>query len=51
MTTFRVKLVDFGNDAVFGGGDDTEHEVIFENVPAGQWNSLDIPLHNLKIGQ
>ena len=44
MTTFRVKLVDFGNDAVFGGGDDTEHEVIFENVPAGQWNSLDIPL-------
>ncbi|MBK8828753.1 MAG: hypothetical protein IPO26_19300 [Saprospiraceae bacterium] len=23
MTTFRVKLVDFGADAAFGGGDDT----------------------------
>ncbi|MBK8828461.1 MAG: hypothetical protein IPO26_17700 [Saprospiraceae bacterium] len=44
MTTFRVKLVDFGADAAFGGGDDTEHEVIFDNVVANQWNSLDIPL-------
>ncbi|MBK8828752.1 MAG: hypothetical protein IPO26_19295 [Saprospiraceae bacterium] len=44
VTTFRVKMVDFGADAAFGGGDDTEHEVVFENVKAGQWNSLDIPL-------
>jgi hypothetical protein len=44
MTTFRVKLVDFGVDGAFGGGDDTEHEVVFENVAPNQWNSLDIPL-------
>lgn len=44
MTTFRVKLVDFGADAAFGGGDDTEHEVVIQNVVANQWNGLDIPL-------
>jgi hypothetical protein len=44
MTTFRVKLVDFGADGAFGGGDDTEHEVVIENPALGQWNSLDIPL-------
>ena len=26
-TTVRVKLVDFGPDGAFGGGDDTEHEI------------------------
>jgi hypothetical protein len=26
---FKVKLVDFGADQAFGGGDDTEHEIIF----------------------
>ena len=31
-TTFRVKLVDFGADAAFGGGDDTEHELAFESL-------------------
>ncbi len=45
MTTFRVKLVDFGNDAAFGGGDDTEHELVFTPV-LNEWNSLDIPLTN-----
>jgi hypothetical protein len=44
MTTFRVKLVDFGADGAFGGGNDTEHEVVFTNVTPNQWNSLDIPL-------
>jgi hypothetical protein len=44
MTTFRVKLVDFGADGAFAGGDDTEHEVVIENPALGQWNSLDIPL-------
>ncbi len=44
MTTFRVKLVDFGSDGAFGGGNDTEHEVVFTNVAPNQWNSLDIPL-------
>ncbi|MEX0998029.1 MAG: hypothetical protein WDZ45_13345, partial [Flavobacteriaceae bacterium] len=42
MTTFRVKLVDFGADGGFGGGDDSEHEIIFEGLPQGEWNSLQI---------
>ena len=29
-TTYRVKLVDFGADNAFGGGDDKEHEIAFE---------------------
>ncbi len=43
---FRVKLVDFGANGAFGGGDDTEHEVTFgpSQLVAGAWNSLDIPL-------
>ena len=43
MTTFRIKLVDFGADAAFGGGDDKEHELTFTPIIAG-WNSYDIPL-------
>ncbi|MEN0005409.1 MAG: hypothetical protein AAF798_14755 [Bacteroidota bacterium] len=43
-TTFRIKLVDFGPDGGFDGGDDTEHEVIYENQAQGEWISLDIPL-------
>ncbi len=43
-TTFRVKLVDFGPDGAFDGGDDTEHEVVFENIAQNEWVSLDIPL-------
>ena len=45
----RFKLVDFGPNGVFGGGDDTEHEITLgagtnPAVVAGQWNSVDIPL-------
>jgi hypothetical protein len=43
-TTFRIKLVDFGPDGGFDGGDDTEDELIFENPTQGQWISLDIPI-------
>ncbi|MEA1784521.1 hypothetical protein U1E44_00310 [Arenibacter sp. GZD96] len=43
-TEFRIKLVDFGADAAFGGGDDTEHEIVISNPPQGQWVSFDIPL-------
>lgn len=43
-TFFAVKLVDFGADGAFGGGDDVEHQVEF-NMPAQQeWVTLDIPL-------
>lgn len=44
MTTFRVKLVDFGADENFDGGDDSEHEIIFENPAQGEWVSYQIPL-------
>jgi hypothetical protein len=43
-STFRIKLVDFGPDGGFEGGDDTEHELIFENPVLGEWISLDLPL-------
>jgi len=45
MTTFRVKLVDFGANAVWSGGDDVEHELSFTPALSG-WVSLDIPLAN-----
>lgn len=46
---FRVKLVDFGGNGVFGGGDDSEFEVALSRtttpaIGTGAWNSLDIPL-------
>jgi hypothetical protein len=46
---FKVKLVDFGANGVFGGGDDVEHELTFTaaTTPAlatGGWVSLEIPL-------
>jgi hypothetical protein len=46
---FRIKLVDFGADGAFGGGDDVEHELTLnaETTPAlasGAWSRLDIPL-------
>jgi len=45
---FKIKLVDFGPDGAFGGGDDSEHEITLDDTttPAmatGQWASLDIP--------
>jgi hypothetical protein len=41
---FRVKIVDFGPDGGFDGGDDTEHELAFDNPAQGEWISLDLPL-------
>ena len=43
-TQFRVKLVDFGADSAFGGGDDSEHEITYDSPTQGQWISYDIPL-------
>lgn len=43
-TTYRIKLVDFGADGAFGGGDDTEHEIAFEDQPTETWNTHDIAL-------
>lgn len=41
---FKVKLVDFGADAAYGGGDDTEHEITFAAPATETWISYDIPL-------
>ena len=48
-SAFKVKLVDFGANGVFGGGDDVEHEVTLSAgttpaITADAWSSLDIPL-------
>ena len=43
-TEFRIKLVDFGADGAFEGGDDVEHEVVISNLPQQEWYPIDIPL-------
>jgi len=44
FTFLGIKLVDFGADGAFGGGDDVEHQINYEMPTAGEWVSLDIPL-------
>lgn len=44
FTFFGIKLVDFGADGAFGGGDDVEHQINFEAPMQGGWISYDIPL-------
>ena len=55
---FRIKLVDFGPDGVFGGGDDSEHETVavkftpqppppFQVLQEASWNTFDIPLASM----
>lgn len=46
-TTLRVKLVDFGADGAYGGGNDTEHEIASTSHPLKQWNSWKIPFTDL----
>jgi endoglucanase Acf2 len=43
---FKLKLVDFGMDGNYGGGDDSEHEISFDHLSmtTGTWVSLDIPM-------
>jgi hypothetical protein len=43
MNPFKVKLVDFGNDGQYAGGDDSESELSFQPVSQA-WNTLEIPL-------
>lgn len=43
-TTFKVKLVDFGADGMFQGGDDTEHELTFDTITKETWMNFHIPL-------
>ncbi len=46
---FKVKLVDFGADGAFGGGDDVEHELTFTSsttpaLASETWVGIDVPL-------
>ncbi|MFO8145143.1 MAG: T9SS type A sorting domain-containing protein [Candidatus Syntrophosphaera sp.] len=46
---FKIKLVDFGEDGVWSGGDDVEHELTFDATTtpplvSESWISFDIPL-------
>ena len=48
-TLFKVKLVDFGADGVYSGGDDQQQELTFNAgstppLSIGVWSGLDIPL-------
>jgi hypothetical protein len=43
MTSFGVKLVDFGADAAYGGGDDREHQINLTPTQNG-WNSYNLLL-------
>lgn len=45
---FKVQLVNFGANGVFGGGDDSNHTLTFTSptLITQQWISLDIPLAN-----
>ncbi len=46
ITNFGVKLVDFGANGVYGGGDDVEHQLNFTSPARGEWVSYNIPLSN-----
>ena len=42
-TDFKVKLVDFGANGAFGGGDDVEHQLSF--TPTSKvWNRISVPM-------
>lgn len=43
VTTFKIKIVDFGADGAYQGGDDKEFEITRTLTLSG-WNSLEIPL-------
>lgn len=45
MTTFKIKLVNFGANGIFGGGDDSESELSYTPTQNG-WNAYEIPLTN-----
>jgi hypothetical protein len=44
--SFKIKLIDFGPNNTFGGGDDSEHELSFSTplVVSQNWVGIDVPL-------
>lgn len=45
-SVFKIKLVDFGADGVYGGGDDVEHEITLDDntMNTGSWTGIELPL-------
>jgi hypothetical protein len=43
-TVMKIKLVDWGADKGYDGGDDSEHEIALSTVTQGEWVSVSIPL-------
>ncbi|MDO3695517.1 hypothetical protein QVZ41_11770 [Wenyingzhuangia sp. chi5] len=43
-TGFQLKIVDFGADKAYAGGDDSEGLKLMEGFAQGQWVSFDFPL-------
>ena len=43
LTSLKIKLVDFGPDLLYAGGDDSEHEITLTPT-LENWNTFDIPL-------
>ncbi len=44
FTSFGIKLVDYGANGAYAGGDDVEHQVNIDAPAQGEWVSMDIPL-------
>lgn len=44
FTQLGIKLVDFGPDGAFDGGDDTEHQVDLPGLAQAEWVTLDIDI-------
>ena len=45
--SLKLKLVDFGTNGVYGGGDDSEHEVQLYGYSRGSWNTVTYNLQYL----
>jgi hypothetical protein len=43
LSIFKVKLVDFGPNGQYAGGDDSESELSY-SLPTDTWHTLEIPL-------
>lgn len=46
FTQFKLKLVDFGADEAYEGGDDSEHEIIYDMPAQEEWISYQIPMED-----
>jgi hypothetical protein len=47
-SAYRIKLVDFGADNAFDGGDDVEHEIVIENTLQEEWISVNLALSDFE---